>query len=1518
MRRPEEVLRGICAALGLDYMPAMAEPYADERPRMTDGVTAAARMQGDVKFHRHRGVEARPRSARARSIAEDFLRRPRPRAGDALRLRRRPPRAGWSPIAAGGWSPRQPPPLSFAQQRLWFLDQLEPGSAAYNIPLALRPRRAPGPRCPGGRARRGRAPPRGAAHHLRRATAAGRCRWSRRRRPAPAAGRPRGPAGEPRGEAELRRWPAQEAARPFDLAQRTAAARHPAAPRRRAEHALLLTMHHIVADGWSMGILVREMTALYGAAAPALPSPLAELPVQYADFARLAARVAARRPVLERQLAYWRRQLAGAAAVARPADRPAAAGRADLPRRAARRCGSTPAPRRRCARWRAAHGATLFMVLLAGLPGAPRPLTGQDDLPSARRSPTATGRRSRALIGFFVNTLVLRGDLAGDPPSFRELLARVRKTTLEAFAHQDLPFEKLVEELQPERDLARNPLFQVMLRAPERPAGRGRAPRGLTLAPPAFEVPVRRQVRPLAAGLGRRGGDAGAAPRATAPTSSTPPPSRRLAGHLETLLRGLAPDPGRPSRGCRCSPRRSGSSSSASGTNGGGLIAGAGGLAATSIFARAGGAHARRGRRRARDEALLTYGELARGRRGAWPRRLRAPGSGRTCRWRSGSARSARPAGRRAGDPRGRRRLPAARPRLSRGAPGADDRRRAAAARPRRRRGCSASCRPVSTARILSIDERRRAGRGGPAPAGAVARPGPEPRLRPLHLGLHRPAQGGGAAPPRRWSTWPPGPATARPEPRPASCSSRRSASTSPSRSCSRTWGTGRALVLMPARDAARSRRPAAPSWPSGGSSGCSSPSSSLQQLAEAARERGGLPACAARADHRRRAAAGHAARRRAAARGGAGCSTTTARPRPTSPPPSCCRRPPDGWPALPPIGRPIANTAVHVLDRGRQPVPIGVPGELCIGGAGLARGYLGRPDLTAERFVPDPFGGTGRARGSTAPATWRAGCRTATLEFLGRIDHQVKIRGFRVEPGEIEAALAAHPAVRDAAVVARAGRPGGPAAGRLRGLGRRRRAPRPGCASTCAARCRRRWSPRPSSRWTPCRSRRRQGGPPRARRPRPSRRRARRRPPATSSRDRRRAGAGGDLERGARRRAGSGAEDDFFDLGGHSLLATQVVSRVRAAPRGRAAAARALRGARRLAGLGGADRRPDGRRRPPAGSAPPSRRRRPATASRLPLSFAQERLWFLDRLEPGERRLQHPRRPAHARELVAGGPGARPWARWCAGTRSCAPPSRERGGEPVQVIAPARRWILPVVDLGGLPAAARGGRGAAARRGGGARGRSTSSAGPLLRAALLRLGAAEHVLLLDMHHIVADGWSMGVLVQELAALYGARSPARPSPLPELPVQYADFAVWQRGWLAGRGAAAAARLLAGAARRRRRRPRAARRPAAPGRADAPARRVATRSQPASSRGELARSRPARTSRRLFMVLLAAFQALLRRLTGQEDIVVGSPIANRNRAEIEGLIGFFVNTLVLRGDLAGDPPLPRPARPGAAR
>ncbi|HEX5724950.1 MAG TPA: condensation domain-containing protein, partial [Longimicrobiaceae bacterium] len=374
------------------------------------------------------------------------------------------------------------------------------------------------------------------------------------------------------------------------------------------------------------------------------------------------------------------------------------------------------------------------------------------------------------------------------------------------------------------------------------------------------------------------------------------------------------------------------------------------------------------------------------------------------------------------------------------------------------------------------------------------------------------------------------------------------------------------------------------------------------------------------------------------------------------------------------------------------------------------------------------------------------------------------------------------------------------------------------------------------------------------------------------------------------------GVTESFFELGGHSLLATRVVSRVRQVF-GVELPLRALFEGPTVAELAG---RVEEMRRaglPVLPPVVPVDRDRP-----LPHSFAQERLWFLERLEGGSAQYSIPAAlrlggalDAAALERALGEVVRRHEALRTVFT--------EVDGSPVQVIAPFGGFALPVEDLSGLSevdreAAVRRRAGEEARRG------FDLSAGPLFRAALLRLGEEDHVLLLSMHHIVSDGWSLGVLLRELSALYEAYREGRESPLAELPVQYADYAVWQREQLAGealeRQLAYWKERLAGA-------PELLELPA-----DHPRPAVRTyrgASVPVELSPELLERLQAlgrSEGATLYMTLLGAFQVLLGKYAGSEDVVVGSPIAGRTRGEVEGLIGFFVNTLVLRTDLSGDP------------
>ncbi|HBL32012.1 MAG TPA: non-ribosomal peptide synthetase, partial [Acidobacteria bacterium] len=377
------------------------------------------------------------------------------------------------------------------------------------------------------------------------------------------------------------------------------------------------------------------------------------------------------------------------------------------------------------------------------------------------------------------------------------------------------------------------------------------------------------------------------------------------------------------------------------------------------------------------------------------------------------------------------------------------------------------------------------------------------------------------------------------------------------------------------------------------------------------------------------------------------------------------------------------------------------------------------------------------------------------------------------------------------------------------------------------------------------------------------------------------------------------GIDDDFFALGGHSLLATQAVSRVRTAF-GRELPLRTFFESPTVAQLAAwIGREEAGGDIGETGSMGPIR---PVPREgHLPLSFAQERLWFLQRL--AARSLAYNESAAFRLEGRLDAAAFRgsldELLRRHESLRTTFP---EVDGRAVQAIQAAVPFEIPAVDLSGLPLDRRDGEARRLARAQALRPFDLAR-GPLVRGLLVRLGAEDHAVLFSFHHIVFDGWSIGLFVGELSALYAARLAGRPSLLPPLEVQYADFAAWQRHRLQGETLAQLVawwrEQLAGVAVLDL--PTDRPRPALP---QAVAGQRALVLSPALTRAlhELGRSRGST----LFMTLLAAFQALLRRTTGQDDIAAGTPIAGRNRTEIEPLIGFFINMLVLRTRLAGDP------------
>ena len=1396
-----------------------------------------------------------------RLLLQDMLRERRD-AGDPDRI----PRRGSS----------GPAPLSFAQQRLWVVDRLEPGSAAYNMPSALRLRGA-----------LDAAALRATLDGVARRHEALRTVFEERGGAPVQVVHPPAPVPLPaldlralpeaERERQARRLADAEAVRRFDLA-RGPLLRALLIRLGEADHVLCFTLHHVVGDAWSMGVLTREVSALYGAFREGRGSPLPELPVQYADYAAWQRGRAAEGDGA--QLAYWRERLAGAPRLLEvPTDRPRAAGQGA---RAGSHAFTLSAELSRGLR-ELAHreGATLFMALLAAWQTLLGRWAGQDDVVVGSPIAGRTRPETEALIGFFVNMLALRGDLSGDP-AWSELLARTRRTALGAFQHQELPFERLVEELATERSLAHAPLFQVTLSLEQGAGPEGRLRLG-DLEPERFGegtglAQFDLDLTVQDSGDGLRGTLTYRSELWEAATVA------RMARHLEATVGAMVAGPGRRLSelslasgaeraqvlrdwnatdrelpGGRClheliAERALRAPDAPAVVFGGGAIS-HGGLDAVANRL----AHGLRGRGvgpevrvgicvdRGPELALAMLAVLKAG--GAYvPLDPAYPAERIAYVLRDSGAAlllaGERLAGRAAAD---------GIPTVALEALG-----RETAAGPGHAPESGVSAQNLAYVIYTSGSTGR--------PKGAAV-----PHRAVVNLAADM-AQRLGLGPGDRFLQFAsPGFDVVVEEVFPA-------------------WLAGAAVVVS--REELFAPETLLRVIAAEGVTVLELPTAYWHEwVGELARRRERLPACVrlvlvggerVSPERLREWAELRTALVHVFGLTETACTSTTLHLAPGE----------DGsrWSSLP-IGRPTGNARVYVLDAWGQLLPPGIPGELLIGGEGVGRGYLGRPELTAERFVPDPFAAAPGAR------LYRTGDRVrwlgdGVLEFLGRMDQQVKVRGFRIEPGEVEAALLTHPGVREAVVAVREDAPGEK---RLVGYVVAEAGAEPSGAELrahLAARLPEHLVPGAlvALERIPLTA---NGKTDRAALPAPER--------------------GGEAAHVAPRTpteevlAGIwaevlgvetvGVEDGFFELGGHSLLATRVVSRARRAF-GVEVPLRALFEAPTVAGLA---ERVEALRSEGAPPAPPIERV-PRTGP-LPASFAQQRLWLVDRMEPGSPaynvafalRLRGALDPAALRASLG------ELARRHETLRTT---FAEQGGAPVQVIHPPAPVPLPVVELGGLPAGA---REAEARRL--ARAEALRpfdlAAGPLLRSTLLRLGGDDHALLFTLHHVVSDEWSMEVLAREVSALYSALSRQEEPALPELPVQYADYAVWQRARLSGETLEAQIgfwkEALAGA-------PPLLQLPVDRPRVEAAGDPCAA-GHPFALDAEVSRELRALSRREgatPFMTLLAAWQALLGLYAGEEDVVVGTPIAGRTRQETEGLIGFFVNMLALRADLSGDP------------
>jgi amino acid adenylation domain-containing protein len=1369
-----------------------------------------------------------------------------------------------SSVAEVGRVPKRtdhgPAPLSFAQQRLWFLDQLEPGKPFYNNSVGLRVR---------GNLNMG-ALKRSfdgliARHEILRTSFsivdAEPVQVVSPSSETTIQSTDISHLSEPTRELEAMRLTDIEAQRPFDLSK---------GPLLRVrllkldeqECVLLLNMHHIVSDGWSKRILVQEFSEFYGAYVnerlPALP----ELGIQYADYAAWQ-REWLQGGSVQSQVTYWKNQLRDAAPVLDlPANRPRPAIQSHLG--ACYNFFISADVARDLKTLSQMHGCTLFMTLLALFDVLLHRYSGQSDIlvgtPIANRNRIDLER----LIGFFVNTLVMRARIETDD-SFLSLLERQREVALGAYANQDVPFEKLVEEVQPERSLSQTPLFQVMLVFQNAPTEEVRLP-GLSVR--SLDRQVRTSKFDLTLTVTERA-DALSCEMEYSTDLFDPERIVRMGGHFSRLAEVAAADAatrvvdmemlGDEERGqllyefnrtdrqypprtsihemfrseAERLPEKVAVSQSGKHLTFGELNSRAN-LVASYLAKNGVGTETLVGLciERSIEMVIAIVGVLKAG--GAYvpldpsyPRERLAYMLADTQAAVVLTSRYLRP--------------------VIAGYSGRvvclDEEREAIAAQTSR--GAEAEVGPQNLAYIIYTS-----GSTG-RPKGVAIQHASATTLISWATDVFEPAQLSGML-----------------------------ASTSICFDLSVyelfvTLCAGGTVIL--ARDALELAEMEATQEVSM----INTVPSAMTELVRM----GAVPPGVSTVN-----LAGEALSRSLVERiygqetvreiynlYGPSEDTTY----------STYVKLSRGESGAVTIGRPIANTQVYILDREMEPVPIGVAGEIFIGGDGLARGYLNKADPTADKFVPDSLG---RRAGRRLYRTGDGGRyrEDGKIEYLGRADHQVKVRGFRIELGEIEAALTQQRGVTQAVVVVSedvegqkqlvaylVGEEGRQVNTADVKHGLRARLPEfmvPGFYEVIEQ------IPLTAN-----------GKVDKSRLPRI-------RPGDRSSEEEmveprtpvEEIAAGIWKERLKIEKVS--VYDNFFTSGGHSLLATQVISRLRAVFKVELPL-RSLFEAPTIAGLA---------QRLETEMSAGQGLRAPAIelverSSGVPLSFAQQRLWFFNQMNPesriynilaavkldGELDVQSLDRSLN--EIVQRHEVLRTTFDML-------------DGEPVQVVSPSTRLSVHKILLQGS-SSLEDDDGLGELIAQETRHVFNLTTGPLIRATLAVLSQQEHVLLLNMHHIISDGWSMGVLIDELVTLYDAFAADKPSPLPELSIQYADYAVWQRDWL--KGGSLQSQLLYWKDQLR---------DAAPV-LDLPTDRPRPAIQShlgahytfsiSQSITEALKALSQREGCTLFMTLLALFDVLLYRYSGQDDILIGTPIANRNRVEIEKLIGFFVNTLVLR-------------------
>ncbi len=1371
-------------------------------------------------------------------------------------------------------------PLSFAQQRLWFIDQLEPGNSTYNMPAAVRL---------SGRVNLD-------ALHSSLNEIVRRHEVLRTSFPS-SEGEPRQyideyselrpevidliNSDEAEREQKLELILEEETRRGFDLSS---------GPLIRAklikmgedEHVLIVVMHHIVSDGWSMEVMVREFTHLYEALSQGRESSLAELEIQYADYA-VWQREWLQGEVLENQLQYWKEKLDSVAVLEMPTDRArrpmAGYSRGSESFRISAELTS------KIKQLSKREGVTLFMSLLGASQALLARYSGQEDIAVGTPIAGRNHREIEGLIGLFVNTLVMRVDVGGNT-TVRELLARVRETALGAYAHQDIPFEKLVEELQPERSLSHQPLFQVMIEMHNLPSDASPIA-GLNISGEPMKSPSAKFELTLA--MAERGDEIqGELEYATELYDGWR--MRRLLEHFERVLEGMAANEQSRVMELPLLSRQEYKQ----------LVVDWNDTAAD--YTKENCFHDLFERQVARTpdavaatlaDQVLTYRELnARANRladvlieeGVGPEVLVALLAERGVDFliammgvfKAGGAYMPL-------DPR----------------------------HPAHRIGQVLS---RSEAKIVIADSR-----SGSLAAELIAALAGEtpPALFVLEELINAPRQqenlGRDFLPNQlayviytSGSTGVPKGAMVEhrgmlnhllAKVRTLELDDKDIVGQTASQCFDISVWQFLAALLVGGRvqiyDDEITHDPASllDQVELGEVTVLETVPSMMRAMLTEAGQRRRMPELSAL---RWMIPTGEALPPEVCrhwlslypevpllnAYGPTECSDDVTH----------CRIddvPSDGAMRVP-IGRPITNTRIYVLNDVLQPQPVGIGGELYVGGEGVGRGYLNEAGKTSESFVPAMFG-TEAGERLYASGDMARYLVDGRLDYLGRIDHQVKIRGYRIELGEIEAVLNEHPAVEQVVVLAREDDPGEKRLAAYlvtneqvdeRELRKYLLRKLPDYMSPAAfirldempltanGKIDRKSLPRPEHAGAASES-----------------------VVPTTAVEEILCGIWAEVLKVEK----VGVKDNFFELGGHSLLATQVVSRIRKVL-GVDLALRSLferATVRELAEAVTEELRAGGVAQSPA----IVRRGREVE---LPLSYAQQRLWFMQELEPESwaYNIATAVRIVGALDAAAVSQSLREIARRHEVLRTS---FESREGGPVQVIHDSTEVELSMVELNGLEESER--ERVAREIAVEVSQRSFDlKQGPVWRAALVRLGKDEHVLVVCIHHVASDGWSSGVLIKEFIELYEMFRGGAQSRLKDLEIQYADFALWQRRWLEEgvlerqmeywRGQLSGAQTLN----------------LRKGQATQQVSSRRAEKVPFQLTAELTSELKALSRREgvtLFMTLLAAYQIVLGRYAKQEDVVVGTDIANRNRLETEGLIGFFVNQLVLRVRLEGE-------------